>query len=44
MQGAAARAKENNAMIKLVMCLCRHSEMTREQFQDYWLNKHGPYF
>lgn len=31
-------------MIKLVMCLCRKSDMTREQFQDYWLNKHGPFF
>lgn len=31
-------------MIKFVMCLCRKSDMTREQFQDYWLNKHGPFF
>ena len=31
-------------MIKLVMCLCRHPDMTREQFQDYWLNNHGPFF
>lgn len=31
-------------MIKFVMCLCRHPEMTREQFQDYWVNKHGPFF
>ena len=31
-------------MIKLVMCLRRHPDMTREQFQDYWLNKHGPFF
>lgn len=31
-------------MIKLVMCLCRHPEMTREQFQEYWLGKHGPFF
>ena len=31
-------------MIKLIMCLCRHQDMTREQFQDYWLNKHGPFF
>ena len=29
-------------MIKFVMCLCRHPEMTREQFQEYWLNQHGP--
>ena len=31
-------------MIKLVMCLHRHSGMTREQFQDYWKNNHGPFF
>lgn len=31
-------------MIKLVMCLCRRSDMTREQFQDYWLSNHGPFF
>ena len=31
-------------MIKMVMCLCRKAELTREQFQDYWLNKHGPFF
>ena len=31
-------------MIKMVMCLRRRPEMTREQFQDYWLNQHGPFF
>ena len=31
-------------MIKMIMCLRRHPDMTREQFQDYWLNKHGPFF
>ena len=31
-------------MIKFVMCLTRHPDMSREQFQDYWLNKHGPFF
>ncbi len=31
-------------MIKFVMCITRHPDMTREQFQDYWSNKHGPYF
>lgn len=31
-------------MIKLVMCLHRHTDMTRDQFQDYWMNKHGPFF
>lgn len=31
-------------MIKLIMCLRRTAETTREQFQDYWLNQHGPFF
>ena len=31
-------------MIKFVMCLRRKPDMTREQFQDYWKNKHGPFF
>ena len=31
-------------MIKFVMCLRRHSDMTREQFQEYWKNNHGPFF
>ena len=31
-------------MIKFVMCIHRHPDMSREEFQDYWLNKHGPFF
>ena len=31
-------------MIKLMMCLYRKPGMTREQFQDYWMNQHGPFF
>ena len=31
-------------MIKFVMCLTRDPKMTREEFRDYWLNKHGPFF
>ena len=31
-------------MIKLIMCLRRRSDINREEFQDYWLNKHGPFF
>lgn len=31
-------------MIKFVMCLTRHQNITREEFQDYWKNKHGPFF
>ena len=32
------------AVIKLVMCVCRRPELSREQFQDYWRNHHGPLF
>lgn len=31
-------------MIKLIMCLHRRSDINRKEFQDYWLNKHGPFF
>lgn len=31
-------------MIKLIMCLHRRSDITREAFQDYWRNSHGPFF
>ncbi|ASP35716.1 EthD domain-containing protein [Labrenzia sp. VG12] len=31
-------------MIKLIMCLHRRSDLTREEFLDYWQNKHGPFF
>ncbi|MBI1180128.1 MAG: EthD family reductase [Alphaproteobacteria bacterium] len=29
-------------MIKLTFCLRRLPHLSREQFQDYWLNHHGP--
>lgn len=29
-------------MIKLVFCLRRRSELSLEEFQSYWLDKHGP--
>ena len=29
-------------MIKLTFCLIRLPHLTREAFQDYWLNTHGP--
>ena len=29
-------------MIKLVFCLRRKPGMTLAEFQDYWLNQHGP--
>lgn len=31
-------------MIKLVMCLTRHPDITREEFKEYWMDKHGPFF
>jgi len=31
-------------LIKFVMCITRHPSMTREEFKDYWMNKHGPFF
>ena len=31
-------------MIKFVMCITRHPDMTREEFKDYWMNSHGPFF
>ena len=31
-------------MIKLLMCLHRRPDITREEFQDYWQNRHGPFF
>lgn len=31
-------------MIKLIMCLHRRADITREAFQDYWRNSHGPFF
>ena len=29
-------------MIKLTFCLTRLSHLSREAFQDYWFNTHGP--
>ncbi len=31
-------------MIKFVMCITRHPNMSRAQFRDYWQNRHGPFF
>lgn len=31
-------------MIKFVMCMHRNPKLTREQFRDYWVNQHGPFF
>ena len=31
-------------MIKFVMCAKRNPKMSRAEFQDYWLNHHGPLF
>jgi uncharacterized protein (TIGR02118 family) len=29
-------------MIKLIICASRRSDITREQFDTYWREKHGP--
>ena len=26
------------------MCITRHPDMTRDEFKEYWINKHGPFF
>lgn len=31
-------------MVKFVMCCTRKSGTSREEFQDYWKNSHGPFF
>jgi len=31
-------------MIKLVMCVHRRTGMSRDEFQSYWRNHHGPLF
>jgi uncharacterized protein (TIGR02118 family) len=31
-----------NAVLKLTFCLRRLPSLSLAQFQDYWLNKHGP--
>ncbi|WP_185234711.1 EthD domain-containing protein [Teredinibacter franksiae] len=31
-------------MIKLIMCLKRREDISREEFQSYWRDKHGPFF
>ncbi|MCA9152873.1 MAG: EthD domain-containing protein [Planctomycetales bacterium] len=31
-------------MIKFVMCLTRHPDLSRDEFRDYWMHKHGPFF
>ena len=31
-------------MIKFVMCITRRADMSRAEFKDYWVNKHGPFF
>jgi uncharacterized protein (TIGR02118 family) len=36
------KCKDKLAMIKLIMCVYRRPELSRDEFQDYWLNKHGP--
>lgn len=29
-------------MVKFTMCLRKRADLSRDEFYDYWLNKHGP--
>ena len=31
-------------MIKFVMCITRHPDLSRDEFKDYWMHQHGPFF
>ena len=31
-------------MIKLIMCLTRRADLSREEFMEYWEKNHGPFF
>lgn len=31
-------------MIKLIFCARRRPDLSRTEFQDYWINHHGPLF
>ena len=33
---------EENTVLKLTFCLRRLPTLSLDEFQDYWLNKHGP--
>jgi hypothetical protein len=35
-------ARRSAHPIKLVCCLRRRSDLSKEEFYDYWLNQHGP--
>jgi uncharacterized protein (TIGR02118 family) len=39
-----AAEKGADHIIKLVMCVRRRPSMSRAEFQQYWLNHHGPLF
>src|SRR5438309_3985732 len=36
------RARQDALMIKLVFCLRRRPELSREEFQRYWREQHAP--
>jgi uncharacterized protein (TIGR02118 family) len=37
-----AEARENLEMIKIVFCLRRRPDLTRDEFQTYWRDTHAP--
>jgi EthD domain-containing protein len=36
------KSREDNSMIRITFCLTKRDELSLEEFQDYWLNKHAP--
>ena len=37
-----AEARENLEMIKIVFCLRRRADLSRDEFQTYWRDTHAP--
>jgi uncharacterized protein (TIGR02118 family) len=42
MSGMIQQKDRGRAVLKLTFCLRRLPSLSLEEFQDYWLNKHGP--
>jgi uncharacterized protein (TIGR02118 family) len=36
------RIREGTAMIKMIFCLRRRADLSREEFQSYWRDNHAP--
>lgn len=42
MRSASVRPGDQQAMIKLVYCVRKRADMSRQAFTRYWLEQHGP--